>query len=109
MKITFITSGTIKGSLSYRPLAFGKELFKRGHDVQIIAPRLDKYSKFKDEGITEIDGVKIMRPLQLKTKPLELGLIPYIISSTIILYKLHPDIIHIYKPNPITVIPAFLM
>src|SRR6266480_1533525 len=104
MKIAFISSGTIRGSLSYRPLAFAKELYKKGHDVYVIAPRFDKYSHFRDEQITEIAGVKILRPLQLRTFPFELGLIPYIISGTIMLLKLKPDIIHIYKSNPVTLL-----
>jgi len=104
MKIAFMTSGTIKSSISYRPLSLAKELYKRGHEVYILAPRFDKYSKFKDEGITEIDGVKIIRPLQLRSLSFEMGLIPYMISSAIKLYKINPDVIHIYKPNPITLV-----
>lgn len=97
-----MTPGTINSSLSYRPLAFAKELVKKGHDVSIIAPRFDKYSKFKDKKITEISGVKIIRPLQLRTSSFELGLIPYILSSIIYLFKISPDIIQVYKATPIT-------
>lgn len=102
MKIAFMSSGTIKSSISYRPLSLAKELVKKGHEVYIFAPKFDKYSKFKDEGIEELSGVKIMRPWQLKFFPFELGLLPYITSSAVMLYKLRPDIVHIFKPNPIT-------
>lgn len=108
MKIVIMTSGTVKGSLSYRPLALARQLYKRGHDVYIIAPRFDKYSKFIDEKISEIDGVKIIRPIQIKTFSFELGLIPYIVSSIITLHRLNPDIVHIYKSTPIT-IPGLLL
>lgn len=103
MKIAFITSGTIKSTFSYRPLAFGKELLKKGHEVYIVAPRFDKYSKFQDEGTTNINGIKIIRPWQIKNVPFILGLIPYMISSIILLHKINPDIIHICKPTPITI------
>src|SRR5258708_32738500 len=102
MKIAFITSGTITSSLSSRPLALGKALQKRGHNVSIYAPRLDKYSQFIDEKISEIDGVTIMRPFQARTSFFEIGLIPYIASSIISLEKLRPDIIHVSKSNPVT-------
>src|SRR5258706_9085709 len=102
MKIVFMTSGTISSSLSYRPLSLGKELSKKGHQVYIFAPRFDKYSEFKDEEITNIKGVTIIRPIQLKTFSFEIGLISYIISSIYFLYKLNPDVIHMFKPNPIT-------
>ncbi len=108
MKIAFITSGTIKSSISYRCLAFAKEFVNRGHNVSIFSPRFDKYSKFKDEEITEIDEVKIIRPLQMKILPFELGLIPYILSTIYLLHKMDPDIIHIYKATPITILGLFL-
>ncbi len=111
MKIALMTSGTINSSLSYRPFAFAKELHKKGHDVYIFALRFDKYSKFKDEKITEIDGVKIIRPLQIRSSLFEIGLIPYIISSAFLILKLNPDIIHVYKPTPVilgSLLPHFI-
>ena len=108
MKIAFMTSGTIRGPFSYRSLAFGKELLKKGHEVYIVAPRFDKYSKFQDEGITNIDGIKIIRPWQIKNVPFILGLIPYMISSIILLHRINPDVVHINKPNPITIIGLVL-
>lgn len=108
MKIAMITPGTINSSLAYRPLSLAKALQKRGHEVSVLAPRFDKYSHFKDEHITEIEGVKIIRPVQIPGISFELGLLPYIISSMIALYRVHPNIIHIYKPNPIT-IPGLLL
>lgn len=103
MKIAFMTLGTINSSLSYRPLSLAKELVKRGHEVFIFSPRFDKYSEFKDTGVNQIDGVKIIRPFQLKNFSFELGLVIYIASSIRILFKLKPEIIHIYKSNPITI------
>jgi glycosyltransferase involved in cell wall biosynthesis len=104
MKIAFMSSGTINAALSYRPLALGKELLKKGHDVYIFMPRFDKYSQFQDEAsITTIDGIKIIRPWQIKNIPFIVGLIPYIFSSMILLHKVNPDIVHISKPTPITI------
>jgi glycosyltransferase involved in cell wall biosynthesis len=102
MKIVFMTSGTINSSLSYRPLSLAKELVKSGHDVYIIAPTFDKYSNFKEERFTQVDGVKIIRPKQVKNVTFEIGLTGYILSSLLILNKIKPDIIHIFKANPIT-------
>src|SRR5260370_12117047 len=103
MRIALMSLGTINSGFSYRLLALGKEFLKKGHEVYIIMPRFDKYSKFQEEKITNIDSIKIIRPWQIKNVPFILGLIPYIISSTILLHKINPDIIHIYKPNPITI------
>ncbi|HEX8965968.1 MAG TPA: glycosyltransferase, partial [Patescibacteria group bacterium] len=103
MRIIFLTSGTINSSLSYRPLSFAKELVKKGHEVFIVAPRFDKYSNFIDEKVTHFTGVKIIRPLQIKALSFELGLIAYIISSIYFIFKLKPTIVHIFKPNPITI------
>jgi glycosyltransferase involved in cell wall biosynthesis len=108
MKIVFMTSGTIKSSISYRPLAFARELVKKGHDAYIFAPRFDKYSKFIDEKITNIDGVRIIRPLQVRFFNFELSLLSYIFSSLYLLLKIRPDIVHIYKPNPITITGLFV-
>ena len=103
MRIAFMSLGTINTTFSYRPLAFGKELLKKGHEVYVIMPRFDKYSKFQEEVITDIDGIKIIRPWQIKNVPFILGLLPYIISSIILLHKINPDIVHICKPTPITI------
>lgn len=103
MKVVFMTSGTIKSSISYRPLSIAKRLVKKGHEVYIFSPRFDKYSNFIDEEITEIEGVTIIRPIQFLHTPFIFGLIPYVLSSIVILLKINPDIIHIFKPNPITV------
>ncbi len=108
MRIAFMTSGTIKSSISYRPLSFARRLVEKGHKVYIFAPRFDKYSNFNDVKLTEIDGIKIVRPFQLAKVPFIVGLIPYIFSSIFILFKIRPDIIHIYKPNPITV-PSLIL
>ncbi|HWY80117.1 MAG TPA: glycosyltransferase [Candidatus Sulfotelmatobacter sp.] len=107
MKIAFITTGTINSSISSRALALAKELYKRGNEVSIVSPRFDKYSKFIDEGITQIEGIEIIRPLQIRKVPFEIGLIPYIFSSIKILYHLNPDVIHIFKPTPITISGIF--
>lgn len=106
-KIVFMTSGSIGSSISYRMLSIAKELVKNGYSVSIFSLRFDKYSNFKDEKISEIDGVKIIRPLQPSKLPFEVGLILYFLSSCFILLRLNPDIIHVSKSNPIT-LPAVI-
>lgn len=103
MKIVFMASGTINSSLSYRPLSLAKELVKYHHDVYILAPGFDKYSHYRVEKTNEIDGVKILNPLQPPFLPFQLSLLFYSISSLYHLIKLNPDVIHIFKANPITI------
>ncbi len=103
MKIVFMTSGTVKSSISYRPLAIARELVKKGHDTYIFAPRFDKYSNYTDERIAKISAVSIVRPIQINFFGFEISLLSYIISSLYLLLRLQPDVVHINKPNPITI------
>lgn len=103
MKILFMTPGTIKSSFSYRSVAFGQELVKRGHEVFIIAPKFDKYSQYKDAMLTELKGIKILRPLQPINLPFDLSIMLYMLTSILLISKLKPDLVQIYKPTPITI------
>lgn len=103
-----MSSGTINSSITYRVLAVAKELIKKNYDIYIFALRFDKYSNFKDERISEINGIKIIRPWQIRCPVFELSLLSYIFSSIVYLLKINPDIIHIYKPNPVTIISLFM-
>lgn len=111
MKIIMLASGTINSSLTYRILSFGRELVRRGHQVTILAPRLDKYSNFQPERFTEIDGVRVIRPFQLPTRRVGLSLIPYIVSAACQLVFSRADLVYLYKPTPLTIVglvPKFL-
>lgn len=104
MKITVVTSGSIRSNFTYRVLQLSRSLRKLGHEVSIICPIADKYNNFVPERITEIDGVKIIQPFQFVTKRLEINLIPYILHSCYILLTRKSDLIYIYKPTPISIV-----
>ncbi len=110
MKIIMLASGTINSTLTYRILSFAKCLVRKGHSVSIIAPSLDKYSDYKRESFSEVKGIKIIRPFQFNTKNRLVNLVPYILHTLIILHKKDYDIVHLYKPTPITIpgiVPKF--
>lgn len=104
MKILMMSSGTINSVLTYRILSFAKSLVKKGHTVTIIAPSIDKYSHYKVEDFKSVDGVNIIRPFQFKTRMRWINLLPYMFHTIKILHSLQYDIIHLYKPTPITII-----
>jgi len=104
MKILFLVSGSIKSNLTYRALFLARSLAKKGHKISIFAPKLDKYSKFQEEIINEIDGVNIIYPFQFNTTSRILNLIPYMVHASYLVMFHSADIIHIFKPSPITVI-----
>ncbi|MDB5238940.1 MAG: hypothetical protein JWO00_275 [Candidatus Parcubacteria bacterium] len=107
MRITFLASGSIRSNFSYRILALARSLRAHGNSASIIAPSADKYNNFSPEKINEIDGVKILQPFQLKTKRLEINLIPYLFGAFKALLKEKPEVIYIYKPTPISAIGLF--
>jgi glycosyltransferase involved in cell wall biosynthesis len=104
MKIIFLTSGSIKSNLTYRALALSRELQKNNHQIAIISPKADKYNDFKPEKVDLIDGINIIQPFQFITKHVELNLMPYIISTILIMLKERPDVVYIFKPTPISVV-----
>lgn len=103
MKIILLASGTLESSLSARLVNIGKEMAIRGHDVVIIAPHLDKYTKFKSVKHKHIHGMRVIHPTQLSTKYQSLNFIPYLPTAAWHLLRLKADIIHIYKPTPLTI------
>jgi glycosyltransferase involved in cell wall biosynthesis len=104
MKITILTSGSIRSNFVYRALAFARALHKQGHDVSLIAPQADKYNDFRAEKINIIDGVKILQPFQFKTKRPEINLLPYLFNAMRMALQQKSDLIYIYKPTPINIV-----
>lgn len=104
MKIVLLASGTVYASLTARMLNVGRELVKYGHEVVLIAPRSDKYSHFKVERVAEVDGIKVIQPFQLTTHFQLLNLLPYIPAAAWHIWRQNADIIHLYKPTPITLV-----
>lgn len=102
--VVMLASGTINSSFTYRILSIGRELVRRGYEVTIIAPTLDKYSNYKQETFTEIDGVHIERPFQFQFRHTELSMFPYIVSAAWKMLTLPVDIVYVYKPTPLTIV-----
>jgi glycosyltransferase involved in cell wall biosynthesis len=104
MKILMLCSGSIHSTLSHRPLSIAKQLVLMGHQVEIIAPSLDKHSHFQVVAPKSIEGVVITNPAQLKTHSFLINLVPYLFSSVFKVFRSRPDVVFIYKPTPITLV-----
>jgi glycosyltransferase involved in cell wall biosynthesis len=104
MKILFLTSGSVRSSLTYRAFSLARELKELGHDTALVCPSADKYNGFKAEKIKELDGVRIFQPRQFNTKRVEINLFPYIFGALYRTLREKPDMIYIYKPTPISII-----
>ncbi len=100
MKILMCIPGTPHSPIAHRSVAIGRELVKRGHDVTMLAPSADKYSKWQFDRPATFDGVKMRYPFQLRTKIQIIDLIPYIIHGAIISASSRFDIAHSYKSTP---------
>lgn len=104
MKITLMSSGTVHSPLTHTIVALGKELVKNGHQVTMIAPSMDKYSKWQLDRVEQIDGIRVVYPRQFKSHNLGLSLLPYVISAALYLIQNPTDVIYVYKPNPATIV-----
>ena len=104
MKILFLTSGSVRSNFSYRALSLARELKALGHDTALVCPSADKYNGFKAEKISELHGVRVFQPWQLKTKKAEINLFPYIFGALYRTLREKPDLIYIYKPTPISIV-----
>lgn len=102
MKILMFASATPHSPLAHRPLAIGRELIKRGHEVTLVTPSSDKYSKGELDNPAEMDGVKMIYPYQFNTGVQVIDLIPYIIHASFLGLKQHADIAYLSKANPAT-------
>lgn len=78
-------------------------MVKRGHEVIIVLPSWDRYSNFIQEITSEYEGVKLIRPPQLRIKQLELSRFSYVFSSILNSFQNDSDIIHILKTTPLTI------
>lgn len=93
---------SLEAPSTYRLLSFGRELAKRGNNIKIVLPGLDRYSGFMADTYLGQNGVELIRPYQFRTKVLETSLLPFILSSVFRSLILKCDIIHVLKPNPVT-------
>lgn len=104
MNIVLLAAGTVRSSLTARLVNLGRELVRLGHNVSLIAPSCDKYSQFQTETFTELEGIKIIRPFQFKTKNTHLNMLAYIPAALLYLWREKADVVHLYKPTPVTII-----
>lgn len=102
MRILILSSGSIHATLTHRLLSLSSQLQKNGHQVTILAPKLDKYSGFRKDVPSTINGVNVMYPAMFSTKNAVLNLIPYVITSALRVLFTKTDVIYIFKPTPIT-------
>ena len=104
MKIILLASGAVRSSLTARVVNLGRELVKYGHDVVLVAPNCDKYTNFSTDSLTDIDGIKIIHPAQFNSRWQTLNFIPYIPSAAWHIWREKADIVHLYKPTPLTLV-----
>ena len=107
MKILLLATGTVRSSLTARLVNIGREQVRRGHEVILIAPSSDKYTDFKRERLSKLEGMTIVQPAQLSTRFQALNFLPYLLAATWQAWRQQADIIHLYKPTPITIVGLF--
>ena len=100
MKVLMFSSGTAHSPLTHRAAAFGRQLIARGHEVAMVVPSADKYSKWKLDQPAELDGITMIYPFQFRTRSQILDLLPYIISATFIAAIRRTDVAYTLKTTP---------
>jgi glycosyltransferase involved in cell wall biosynthesis len=104
MKIIMLGSGSYRASLSIRIVALAGQLAKLDWEVSIIVPSADKYNNFTKENINKDGAISVIQPWQPSTRSSVLNLLPYLITSMIVLVRSRTDFVYLYKPTPITII-----
>jgi glycosyltransferase involved in cell wall biosynthesis len=104
MNILMLGSGSYKSSLTFRAVALGKQLAKKGHNVSLIVPSADKYNDFTPDRSATLDDVRLIQPWQLATRSAVVNLIPYLASSFVAILRVRPQLVYLYKPTPITIL-----
>lgn len=102
MKILMFASATPHSPLAHRPLALGRELVKRGHEVTLVTPSSDKYSKGQLDNPSVMDGVKMLYPYQFNTGVQVIDLLPYLVHASFLGLLHRADISYLSKANPAT-------
>jgi len=98
---------TSQSAGTQRLRAFGREFQRKGHDVTIVLPSIDRHSRFQVETSTEIDGIRLFRSPQLKLRHLEANMFSYIPSAAFASLSLKMDVLHVEKATPIA-LPGYL-
>jgi hypothetical protein len=104
MKILMLASATPNSTLTHRSIALGRELVRRGHEVTMIAPSYDKHSGWKLDRPADLDGIRMVYPLQLRSKSVPLNLLPYLIGAAVQVVRSQADVVYFSKPTPATVV-----
>jgi glycosyltransferase involved in cell wall biosynthesis len=107
MKICMFSPFTSHSAGTQRLRAFGREFIKKGHDVIIVLPSIDRHSKFQVETSTEIDGIRLFRSRQLHLRRLEANMLSYIPTAALHSLSLKSDVLHVEKATPIA-FPGYL-
>jgi glycosyltransferase involved in cell wall biosynthesis len=103
MRILMLGSGSYKSSLSFRVVALGRELARKGHDISLMVPSADKYNGFKPDRTPQVPGVTVVQPWQFATSSALFNLVPYLFSSLVSILRIRPQLVYLYKPTPITI------
>ena len=82
-----------------RQYNFAKRLAKDNH-VTLCLPKRDKYSGYENCKVEDIPGLKVVHPVQLPFKNIEIGMSTYIPTAFIMLMRGDYDIVHGFRPLP---------
>jgi len=104
MRVVLLGSGSLDSSLSARLVNLGRELVQRGWDVTIMVPAGDKYNGNSRTTVARAFGMTVIHPRQFRTRFASVNFLPYLPSAVFALLRLEADIVHIYKPTPLTIV-----
>jgi glycosyltransferase involved in cell wall biosynthesis len=104
VKVLILSSGSYKSILALRVVALAQHLGQRHQDVTLMAPSADKYNNFTPDKDPKLAHVRVVQPWQLVTRSAMVNLIPYILSSFVMLLRRRADVIYLCKPTPVTIL-----
>ena len=98
MRILLINPFSLPAGLRQANLA--RALARRGHEVTLVLPAFDRYSAYTPRTIPSSWNVRVIHPLQLQSRQLEVSYAPYLPSALSRLLRERFDVVHAFRPNP---------
>jgi len=92
-----------------RQFNISKSFANKGNKVILMLPKYDQYSGFKKVPIEKVKNLKIIHPLQIKSKLAEIGMIFYIPSAILKTLFKKIDIIHATRPLPFSGLIGYIL
>jgi len=106
MRILLINPFSSPAAVRQKNLA--KSLVKQGHEVTLMLPSFDQYSQYAPVA-PDLEGVRIIHPLQFKGKHMEWIFAPYMFSAILKALTKKYDVIHAFRPTPFSGLIGYLL